>query len=270
MAAAGLETARVAAERGYDVTLVEAGPELGGAFRLAGLQPRRGQITELIEWYEGQLTRLGVKVLVNHPVDGHDAAAFGADEIVVATGSQPSGTGFQRFLPAADVMPGADRADACSIEDVLSHNIRPGERVVVVDDVGDWRGTGTAWFLADRGHRVTIVSSWPMIGYWIQRTAGDWELRARLRQLGVDWITEAVVVEWSDDGARVRSYLDGAVHTLAADTVVFATTNTSETMVADELVAWGFERPVHLAGDALAARLAVHAIYDGRVCGQRT
>ena len=96
-----------------------------GAFRLAGLQPRRGQITELIEWYEGQLTRLGVKVLVNHPVDGHDAAAFGADEIVVATGSQPSGTGFQRFLPAADVMPGADRADACSIEDVLSHNQRP-------------------------------------------------------------------------------------------------------------------------------------------------
>ena len=57
---------------------------------------------------------------------------------------------------------------------------------------------------------------------------------------------------------------------IAADTVVFATTNTSETMVADELVAWGFERPVHLAGDALAARLAVHAIYDGRVCGQRT
>ncbi len=262
---AGLETARVAAERGHDVTLVEAGPELGGAFRLAGLQPRRSQITELIEWYERQLSQLGVKVLVNHPVDGEEAAAFGADEIVVATGSQPAGTGFQRFNPAADRMPGANRPDACSIEDVISHNVRPGRRVVIVDDVGDWRGTGTAWFLADRGHDVTIVSSWPMIGYWIQRTAGDWELRARLRQLGVDWVTEAVVTEWSDAGARVRSYLDGAEHVVPADALVFATTNVSETMVADELAAAGM--PARSVGDAVAARLAVHAIYEGRVAG---
>jgi len=202
---------------------------------------------------------------VNHPVDGDEAAAFGTDEIVVATGSQPAGTGFQRFLPAVDTMPGADRPDACSIEDVMSHNVRPGERVVIVDDVGDWRGTGTAWFLADRGHDVTIVSSWPMIGYWIQRTAGDWELRARLRQLGVDWITEAVVTDWSDDGARVRSYLDGSEQVLAAESLVFATTNVSETMVVDELSAAGV--PVRAVGDAVAARLAVHAIYEGRVAG---
>jgi hypothetical protein len=29
------------------------------------------------------------------------------------------------------------------------------------------------------------------------------------------------------------------------------------------------DRPVHLVGDALAARLAVHAIYDGRLAGMR-
>ena len=264
---AGLEAARVAAERGHDVTLVEAGPQLGGAFRLAGLQPRRSQITELIEWYERQLAKLGVKVLINHPVDGDEAAAFGTDEIVMATGSQPAETGFQRFVPAQDAMPGAERPDACSIEDVMSHNARPGERVVVVDDVGDWRGTGTAWHLAERGHRVTIVSSWPLIGYWIQRTAGDWELRARLRQLGVAWVTEAVVTRWDDAGATVRSYLDGAEQLIEADTLVFATTNVPETSVADALAARGFDRPVRLVGDALAARLAVHAIYDGRVAG---
>ena len=263
---AGLETARVAAERGHAVTLAEAGPELGGAFRLAGLQPRRSQITELIEWYERQLARLGVTVLLNSPLDGDEARAFGPDEIVVATGSQPAGTGFQRFLPAADTMPGAERADACSIEDVMSHNVRPGERVVIVDDVGDWRGTGTAWHLAERGHRVTIVSSWPLIGYWIQRTAGDWELRARLAQLGVDWIIEAVVAAWGDDGATVRSYLDGSEQVLPADTLVLATTNVPETTVADELAASGVEG-VSVVGDALAARLAVHAIYDGRCAG---
>ena len=64
---AGMETARVAAERGHKVTLVEAGPQLGGAFRLAGMQPRRSQILELIEWYERQLKRLNVDVRLNTP-----------------------------------------------------------------------------------------------------------------------------------------------------------------------------------------------------------
>jgi hypothetical protein len=108
-----------------------------------------------------------------------------------------------------------------------------------------------------------------MIGYWIQRTAGDWELRARLQQLGVGWITEAVVTDWSDNGALVRSCLDGSERSVAADTIVFATTNVSDTSVADELAASGFDRPVHLAGDVVAARLAVHAIYEGRVRGQQ-
>jgi 2,4-dienoyl-CoA reductase-like NADH-dependent reductase (Old Yellow Enzyme family)/NADPH-dependent 2,4-dienoyl-CoA reductase/sulfur reductase-like enzyme len=263
---AGLETARVAAERGHAVTLAEAGPALGGAFRLAGLQPRRSQITELIGWYERQLGRLGVRVMLNSPLDGEEARSFGVDRIVVATGSQPAGTGFQRFLPAQDVLPGVDRPDACSIDDVLSHNIRPGDRVVVLDDVGDWRGAGTAWHLAERGHRVTIVSSWPLIGYWIQRTAGDLELRARLARLGVDWQTEAVVTSWGDDGATVRSHLDGRERVIAADTLVLATTNVSETTVADELAELGVDG-VRVVGDALAARLAVHAIHDGRVAG---
>ena len=47
---AGMEAARVAAERGHQVTLMEAAAELGGQFRLAGLQPRRGQILDLLDW----------------------------------------------------------------------------------------------------------------------------------------------------------------------------------------------------------------------------
>ena len=94
-------------------------------------------------------------------------------------------------------------------------------------------------------------------------------MRARLAQLGVESQTEAVVTAWDDDGAHVRSYLDGSDRVVAADTLVLATTNVPETSVADELVGSGFARPVHVVGDALAARLAVHAIYDGRVAGMR-
>ncbi|MEJ1993053.1 MAG: NADH:flavin oxidoreductase, partial [Maritimibacter sp.] len=93
---AGLEAARVAAERGHRVTLSEAGPELGGQFRLAGLQPRRAQITDLIAWYGRQLDKLGVTVQFNSYMEADEIAAFGADVVILATGSLPPETGFQK------------------------------------------------------------------------------------------------------------------------------------------------------------------------------
>jgi len=262
---AGLEAARVAAERGHRVTLHEAGPELGGLFRLAGLQPRRSQITELIEWYERELERLDVQVHVNSPLFADDITAFGADEVVMATGSQPSGTGFQRQLPLQSELPGVHLPSVSSIEDVLSHQARPGTRVVLVDDTGDWRGGGTAWWLAERGHEVVVVTSFPMVGHTVQRTSSDWRLRARLTELGVTWRTESVVTEWTGEGARVRRFLGGPEEFLPADSLVLATINTPVTDVLDEVR--GTLDDVHPVGDAVAARLAVHAIYEGRVTG---
>ncbi len=264
---AGLEVARVAAERGHRVTLAEAGPMLGGNFRLAGLQPRRSQITELIAWYERQLERLDVKVLFDTPLLAEEITAFGADSVVIATGSQPDGLGFQRQLPAAAALPGIERGNVHSIEAVMSHQVRLPERVVLLDDTGDWRGGGTAWFLAERGHDVTIVTAWPVVGHWIQRTAGDFELRSRLAKLGVTWRTESVVAEWHGDAATVASLLDGSESVIAAGALVLATTNVPETTALDGLPRDRLD--VHLAGDVVAPRLAVHAIYEGRVVGMK-
>ena len=76
----------------------------------------------------------------------------------------------------------------------------------------------------------------------------------------MEWQTEAVVTAWDDAGAHVRSYLDGAERVVAADTLVLATTNVPEASLAGVEI----DAPVTMIGDALAARLAVHAIYDGR------
>jgi NADPH-dependent 2,4-dienoyl-CoA reductase/sulfur reductase-like enzyme len=263
---AGLETARVAAERGHRVTLVEAGPLLGGAFRLAGLQPRRSQITEFIEWYERELARLDVRVQINQPMFADDIEAFGADVVVMATGSQPAGTGFQRQLPLQHRLPGVGLAGVMSIEDVIAHRERPGRRVVLVDDLGDWRGGGTAWFLAERGHEVVIVTSYPMVGHTIQRTSGDWKLRTRLAELGVTWHTESVVAEWTGTGAHVHGFVDRTQRFVEADSLVLATINAPVRDVLDDLE--GRRLDVRTVGDVVAARLAVQAIYEGRVLGQ--
>ncbi|MGH9270567.1 MAG: FAD-dependent oxidoreductase, partial [Ilumatobacteraceae bacterium] len=183
------------------------------------------------------------------------------DEVVVATGSRPAGTGFQRRRPGVDVLAGVDAPNVFAVEDVLSGRAELGRRVVVLDDVGDWRGGGTALHLAERGHEVVIVTGHPTVGASIQRTAGDGPLRARLAAHGVEWHTESAVTAWTSTGAEVTG-LAGRTTAIGADGLVLATTNVPDTALSNELTAAGMRHRV--VGDAVAARLAVHAIYEAR------
>ncbi len=262
---AGMEAARVAASRGHQVTLVEAAPQLGGQFRLAGLQPRRQQILDLIQWYETQLEKLQVKVELNRPLDPDEVAGYGADAVVLATGSQPTGTGFQRAMPQRDGLPGIERGSVWSVEEVMGRSARPGKRVIVLDDGGNWRGCGTAWHLAEQGHEVTIVTPAAMIGRELERTAADIPLRQRMKQLGVAFVTESAVGEWHGDGATIVSLLDGSESRADADALVLATPNASETWLADALSDAALE--LHTAGDCVAPREANIAFYEGRKLG---
>jgi 2,4-dienoyl-CoA reductase-like NADH-dependent reductase (Old Yellow Enzyme family)/thioredoxin reductase len=253
---AGLEAARVAAERGHKVTLAEASDKLGGQFRLAGLQPRRQQIIDYIEWLERQLTKLQVKVLLNTPLDAEEAKAIGADEVIVATGSLPDGKAFQRALPEHDALPGMQRGNTASAEDVMAQIARPGKRVLVLDETANWKGSGTALMLAEAGHEVTVVTSASTVMAEMARTNADVLMRTRLRELGVRMIAEAAVLEWHGDGATVQPF-GGKPERVAADTLVVAATNVSERQLGDELGA-------ATIGDATAARNAAMAIYEGR------
>ena len=89
-------------------TLVEAGDRLGGQFRLAGMQPRRGQIIDLLDWYARQLSQLGVEVRLNVFLDADEIKEFAAEKTVIATGSNPSDTGFQKAIPHVDKLPGIE------------------------------------------------------------------------------------------------------------------------------------------------------------------
>ncbi|MEZ5248656.1 MAG: hypothetical protein R2713_05370 [Ilumatobacteraceae bacterium] len=181
----------------------------------------------------------------------------------MATGSQPTGDGFQRAVPQRDRLPGVDLPGVWSVDDVMASRARLGEVVVLLDDTGDWRGAGTAWHLAERGHRVVIVCPHPLVGAWLQRTGGDADLRARLARLGATWHTESVVDAWNGTSVTVRSLLDGTTTEVDADALVLATINTSDDTALRELDA----PDVLAAGDVVAPRLAVHAIYEGRVAG---
>ena len=259
---AGLEAARVAAERGHKVTLAEASSRLGGNFRLAGNQPRRAQIIDLLDWYERQLDKLGVEVTLNSYMEADDVRAHGADRVILATGSMPAETGFQKALPSVDSLPGIERGGVWPIEAVMGRQARLGKRVLVLDEAGGWRGCGTAWKIAEDGHEVTILSPDPMIGKELVRTAADAPLRKVLTKLGVRWTLEVSVLEWHGDGVTILDHNTGRRSFVEGDSLVIATTNVAADWLGRELASMGF--PAVSVGDCAAPRQAPYAFFEGR------
>lgn len=259
---AGLEAARVAAERGHSVTLLERLPELGGQFRLAGVQPSRGQILDLLAWYERRLGALGVDVRRGTEATATDVASAATDAVILATGARPPGTGFQRALPMVDRLPGAERDDAVSIHDVLAGTRPVAGRVVVSDDLNDWRGLGTALHLAEAGHEVTIVTSAPTVGAGLFHSAADVPLRRRFAAAGGTMRPDSLVLGWDGAQVAVRSTLTGAEESISADTLVIAETPVAETTLAVELLRDGVA--FEAIGDCVAPRRASLAFYEAR------
>ena len=264
---AGLEAARVTAERGHRVTLMEREGTLGGQFRLAGVQPSRGQILDLLDWYGRSLATAGVDVQLGREATVEDVLDHGADEVVVATGSRPPGTGFQRALPLIDRLPGADGATVSSIQAVLAGTFEPGRSVLVLDDVDDWRGLGTALHLVERGHAVTILTPEPVVAGGLFHSAADVPLRERYARAGGRSVTGACLLEWRDGTAVVRSTLTREQTTIEADTLVIAETPVPELALAGALRASGVA--FHQIGDCVAPRRASLAFYEGRELAQR-
>jgi len=260
---AGLEAARVAAERGHRVEVIEALPVIGGQFRLAGMQPRRGQILELMDWYERQFDRLGVRLRLNTFLDEAELADHPAGVVVVATGSLPDESGFQRWVPNEVSLPGIEAGGVWSPEAVLRREARLGDAVVIYDEGGNWRGVGTAWAMAEAGKKVTIVTPGAFVGAELSRTAADGVVRRRLGALGVRMLTEHRLVRWHGNGVTVRSFLTGEDEVIATSALVMATTNRAFDPFPE-----GIEgKTLHRIGDVAAPRLAAYAFHEGRKLG---
>ena len=260
---AGLEAARAAAERGHRVDIFEAQPRIGGQFRLAGEQPRRAQILDLLDWYERQFEKLQVRLHLNSFVEAEDIRALNPDAVVLSTGSLPDEDGFQRWIPDRDRLPGIDSGNVYSPEDVMRREAKLGDHVILYDEGGNWRGLGTAWAMAEQGKKVTIVTPEPFIGKELARTSSDIPLRPRLAKLGVTFLTEHLIAEWHGSAATIRNMLTGEDFRREALALVMSTTNRAFDPLSADLA----DLEIHLIGDAAAPRQAPYAFHEGRKVG---
>ena len=263
---AGLEAARVAAERGHRVRLVEKSGELGGQFRLAAGQPERGEIGFFLNWYQRQLEKLQVKVELRKEMSADDIRASGADAVVLCTGSLPSRTGFQRAYPHRDGLPGADQENVCTIHDVLDGSVVPGTNVLLLDDInGWWPASGTALHLAGQRHRVTVVTAAEKAAAQLDFSHTGDTTRERFHKMGIEVLLASALDSYSGTTARIIYLYTGDIEEREFDTLVLATTNERDDKLSRQLE--GSEMEVHAIGDTVQARTAGMAIYEGRKLG---
>ena len=139
-------------------------------------------------------------------LDVEAIVAAGADDVVVATGAEPARRAFQRSLRLADRLPGVDDDRFAAVEDVLAGTVAPSGSVLLVDDLGDWRGIGTAMLLQESGCDVTIVTSAPVVAAGLFHSAADVPGPATIRPR-----------RWADGAAHHGHPLDGRRRRAALD-----------------------------------------------------
>ena len=268
---AGMEAARVAAERGATVTLLDKADRLGGTVWFSQLTtPANAQ---LVDWLTHEVARLGVDVRLRTTADVDTVRSLRPDVVVVATGAK-------RGVPP---IPGAERPHVLTGDQLralivgegggeslgtfarlvvntgralgllnspgrirtLSKRWMPvGQRVVVLG--GTLVGLELAEFLADRGRQVTVIEEGPHMGLPMAMPR-RWTAVRKATQHGVTLVRNATPVSISDTSVRYRVGEDEIE--VPADQVIVASYVEPDQSLADHLRSNGFE--VRVAGDAV-------------------
>lgn len=277
---AGLEAARVAAERGHHVTLLEAADSLGGQILLAARAVWRKELLSIVEWRIAELQRLGVEVRCGIYADETDVLALSPDCVIVATGGMPDITWI-------------DGHELCTNTwDVLSNPQAAARDVIIYDAIGQQHAPTTALQLHAQGSHLrffTLDDKLAIEMPYSERAI----IRKKFAQAGISVEIDRTLISVRRDGdmliARFQHELTGefSEHRTAQVVVEYGTIPNSEIFdtlrskslndgVTDnarllsglpQIPDRGPEFELHRIGDAVASRNIHAAVYDAlRLC----
>lgn len=248
---AGLEAAKIAAERGHQVTLFEKEEVLGGNVNLFTRIPNRAEFGDLIRNQLNQIQKLDVEVKLGIEVTPELVLAENPDTVIVATGRKK---GQPPFAVAANSMP------ICESIDVIQRKMVLGKKVVLIDYTGGQPATSVAELLADLGCAVEIITASLYVGADLGPTQDLPLWYDRVLNKGIK-ITPNVVVKEVGEKVRVFNHYSGKEWDIEADSLVYAHAGLPNEELYFALK--GKVKELYRAGDCLAPRRVEHAILDG-------
>ena len=144
---AGLESARVLAERGHLVEVLEASGKAGGQINLMTRNPRRREMVGIVDWRLAELDRLGVAIHYDTYAGADEVLAFEPDLVVIATGG---------IAQSPELEHGEELLT--SSWDILAGTVKPEGPVLLFDDNGGHQGMSAAEVIANAGVELELVS----------------------------------------------------------------------------------------------------------------
>ncbi|KAA3452114.1 N-methylproline demethylase [Mesorhizobium sp. SARCC-RB16n] len=279
----GMEAARVAAERGHKVCLLEAGARLGGQVLVAASAVDRKNLIGIVDWRVDELARLGVDVRLNTYADAEIVLAEKPDAVIVATGG----------VPDMEWLEGAEHCD--SVWDVLTGVLPAKDDVLIYDETGRQAAISCALHLARLGRVVSLAIADDTLT--IETPYPDRvSFRKLASELGIRVVSDVRLVKAVGQGngiaARFRHELTGAETEMMAaqlivergtapmeDTYLELRARSSNNGVTDIALMMGTKTKggphaagsfiLHRIGDAVASRDIYSAIYEAyRLCSQ--
>jgi NADPH-dependent 2,4-dienoyl-CoA reductase/sulfur reductase-like enzyme len=245
---AGMQAAISARRRGFDVTLLERRPHLGGQFVLAPATPGKEPMGRPLESLVRAVERAGVDVRTSFDASIDAVVALAPDRVIVATGSRP-------VLPP---IPGLD--DPLTAEEVLTGVRAPGHRVLVMG--GGLVGVEMAEMLAGLGREVVVVELLEEVARDMEAVTRKMTL-GRLQKLPVTIHTSTRLNRIVGDEAFVTSAASDGERSLGAfDSVVVAVGHRSYDPLSEGLERAGL--PVTVIGDAARPGQILDATSSGR------
>ena len=146
---AGLEAARVAAERGHNVVVFEAQPDPGGQVRLTAQSPRRREMISIIDWRMAQCAARDVEFHFNTWAEADDVINQNPDVVIIATGGMPN----IELLES-----GKDSTHVVTSWDIIAGDVKPADSILIYDESGDHAALQAAEVAANAGAKVEIMT----------------------------------------------------------------------------------------------------------------
>ncbi len=264
----GCEAARVAAQRGHEVTVFERRPALGGALNLWAKLPGCEHLEGVAAWYARELELLGVTVRLGAEADPGLILEAQPDVVIAATGSQFSRGGESGFKQTP--IPGSMQDFVYTPEDVLEHGVELSGPVVVLDEEGRNAAAGMAVVAGRAGREVEYLTRYPYATPALVFNSNGRYLVERMRAAGVKISTGCYISAIGDHQVTIYATSTGAERVVEVGSVMLATMRNPETAVADQLA--GSVPYVYVIGDAASPRTLIEATYEGhrfaRVIGE--
>lgn len=255
---AGLEAARVAALRGFQVVVIDAAEECAATVRDWATAPGRESLAGLVDWLVAECRRLEVGFELGRTVDPGEVDELRTlGPVLLATGGRAGERSYET-TSAAVVVEAADLLARRRREPDDTTLGLPGGALAIWDPIGGPIAVSVAELLGGIGRSVHLITADQIVGNELSRTGDLAPANARLAQAGVVMHRRRILRKVRKRDVEVENRFTGAREAVAVAALIDA----GHRLPDDTFES--IDRAVARAGDCVAPRTIAQAVLEGR------